>query len=213
MIDKDVVFGDFDIRAVLRSRLFLKQSDEADTVVIEELGLCRGQVRVDVVVVNGLLHGYEIKSDRDTLRRLGVQVKVYGKVFDQATLVVGDRHLAEALNIVPAWWGVCCTFTLQPRGFTSRPSAARERTREGIPVPWLSCCGSTTPSLFSKSATVHAAFVASRAASCGTGFATTSALTISRRPFEPSSSPRQRTKALYDHRDVVGGTEPAPNFR
>ncbi len=69
MIDKDVVLGDSDIRAVLRSRLFLKHPDEADTVVIEELGLCRGQVRVDVAVVNGLLHGYEIKSDRDSLRR------------------------------------------------------------------------------------------------------------------------------------------------
>jgi hypothetical protein len=106
MIDKDVVLGDSDIRAVLRSRLFLKHPDEADTVVIEELGLCRGQVRVDVAVVNGLLHGYEIKSDRDSLRRLGVQVEVYGKVFDQATLVVGNRHLAEALDIVPTWWGV-----------------------------------------------------------------------------------------------------------
>ena len=79
MIDKDVVLGDSDIRAVPRSSLFFKHLDEADTVVIEELGLCRGQVRVDVAVVNGLLHGYEIKSDRDSLRRLGVQVEVYGK--------------------------------------------------------------------------------------------------------------------------------------
>jgi len=28
---------------------------------------------------NGLLHGYEIKSDRDSLRRLATQVDVYGK--------------------------------------------------------------------------------------------------------------------------------------
>ena len=101
MIDKDVVLGDSDIRAVLRSRLFLKHPDEADTVVIEELGLCRGQVRVDVAVVNGLLHGYEIKSDRDSLCRLGVQVEVYGKVFDQATLVVGDRHMVNQIQRIP----------------------------------------------------------------------------------------------------------------
>lgn len=106
MIDKDVLLCDTSIRLALRLRLLLKHADEADTVVIEELGLCRGQVRVDVAVVNGLLHGYEIKSDRDCLRRLGVQVEVYGKVLDQATLVVGDRHMLEALAIVPAWWGV-----------------------------------------------------------------------------------------------------------
>jgi len=106
MIAKDLVLYDSGIRPALRSRLLLRHADEPDTVLIEELGLCRGQVRVDVAVVNGLLHGYEIKSDRDNLSRLAVQVKIYGKVLDRATLVVGERHLAEALNIVPAWWGV-----------------------------------------------------------------------------------------------------------
>lgn len=70
MVVKDFALCDADIRSVLRSRLSFQHAAEADTVVIEELGLCRGQVRVDVSVVNGLLHGYEIKSDRDSLRRL-----------------------------------------------------------------------------------------------------------------------------------------------
>ena len=106
MIAKDVVLYDAGIRSALRPWLFLKHADELDTVLIDELGLCRGQVRVDLAVVNGLLHGYEIKSDRDSLRRLAVQVEIYGKVLDRATLVVGERHQAEASNIVPAWWGV-----------------------------------------------------------------------------------------------------------
>lgn len=63
-MSNNLVLGDSDIRPVLRSRLRLKHANDTDTVVIEELGLCRGQVRVDVSVVNGLLHGYEIKSDR-----------------------------------------------------------------------------------------------------------------------------------------------------
>ena len=102
----DCVLGDSDIRQALRSSLHRRHAAEADTIVLEELGLCRGQVRVDVAVVNGLLHGYEIKSDRDSLRRLGVQVEIYGKVLDRVTLVVGHRHLAQSLDIVPAWWGV-----------------------------------------------------------------------------------------------------------
>ena len=106
MVREGLGFGDSAIRPALRSRLLGEHGQDADTVLIEELGLCRGHVRIDIAVVNGLLHGYEIKSDRDNLRRLGTQVNLYGKVLDQATLVVGDRFLASALNIVPEWWGV-----------------------------------------------------------------------------------------------------------
>ena len=68
--------------------------------MVDELGVCRGQVRIDVAVVNGRFHGYEIKSDRDSLRRLDGQVDLYSKVLDRATIVVGDRHFTEALNTV-----------------------------------------------------------------------------------------------------------------
>lgn len=102
----DRPIADPEIRAVLKSRLQTKHALEPDTVVVEELGLCQGQVRVDMAVVNGVLHGYEIKSDCDTLRRLPNQVVAYGKVLDRATLVVGVRHLNEAIGQVPTWWGV-----------------------------------------------------------------------------------------------------------
>ena len=97
--------ADVDIRPVLRRSLLASTAGE-DSVVVEELGLCRGQVRVDLAVVNGSLHGYEIKSDRDSLDRLAGQADVYSKVLDQVTLVVGERHLAHAMDRVPAWWGV-----------------------------------------------------------------------------------------------------------
>lgn len=102
----DRPFADPEIRAALKARLQEKHAHESDTVVVEELGLCQGQVRVDLAVVNGVLHGYEIKSDRDTLRRLPNQVAAYGKVLDRATLVVGPRHFEEAIAKVPTWWGV-----------------------------------------------------------------------------------------------------------
>lgn len=73
---------------------------------MEELGICRGQVFIDVTVVNGLLHGYEIKSDRDNLRRLAGQVALYGRVLDRATLVVGTRFADEAEGLIPSWWEI-----------------------------------------------------------------------------------------------------------
>lgn len=106
MSDQVVPHGDAGIRPALLARLSGHHLDEPGTVIIEELGLCRGKVRVDVAVVNGSLHGYEIKSDRDSLRRLANQVHMYGKVLDRATLVVGERHLPKALTFLPEWWGV-----------------------------------------------------------------------------------------------------------
>jgi hypothetical protein len=98
--------SDVEIRPALRDYLLRRHGSETDTVLIEELGLRRGQVRVDVAVVNGSLHGFEIKSDRDSLRRLAVQVELYSQVLDRATLVVGERLADPATSLVPAWWGV-----------------------------------------------------------------------------------------------------------
>lgn len=106
MSKPEVTWGDAEIRPALRSRLLVEHGNKVDTVVIEELGICRGRVRIDLAVVNGMLHGYEIKSDRDSFRRLELQVELYSKVLDRATLVVGDRHLAEALDTLPGWWGL-----------------------------------------------------------------------------------------------------------
>lgn len=96
---------DRDVRDALRTVLDLEHQGDRDTLTIDELALC-GQVRVDVAVVNGYLAGYELKSERDTLRRLPTQVDVYSQVLDLATLVVAENHHSHAAKVVPAWWGV-----------------------------------------------------------------------------------------------------------
>ncbi|MDD5573493.1 MAG: sce7726 family protein [Candidatus Hydrothermia bacterium] len=74
--------------------------------IIEELGVHHGTARIDIALINGTMHGYEIKSDRDTLDRLPEQMEEFNTVFDKLTLVVGRRHLYQAMHIVPDWWGV-----------------------------------------------------------------------------------------------------------
>ena len=74
--------------------------------IFEELGVRHGTARIDIAVINGVMHGYEIKSDRDTLERLPGQMNEFNAVFDKLTLVVGKRHLYDAINIVPDWWGI-----------------------------------------------------------------------------------------------------------
>ena len=75
-------------------------------MIIEELGLCRGIVRVDIAVVNGALKGYEIKSDQDTLKRLSAQAATYSRIFETMTVVVAERHLLTAEALIPDWWGI-----------------------------------------------------------------------------------------------------------
>lgn len=107
--------ADAEIRPALRQHLLRRHAGETDTILIEELGLRRGHVRVDLAVVNGSLHGFEIKSDRDSLRRLARQVDLYSQVLDRATLVVGERFAPLATSMVPAWWGVV-RVSSKPRG-------------------------------------------------------------------------------------------------
>ena len=104
-----------EIRDALRVTIASRGSQPKSPLVIEELGVCGGQVRVDLAVVSDLLHGYEIKSDRDSLRRLERQVEHYSNVFDRATLVVGDRHFLEAMDSLPSWWGITLFFVDEGR--------------------------------------------------------------------------------------------------
>ncbi len=100
------LMNDIQIRAALKRELLFQYKDDRETMIIEELGVHHGTSRIDLAVVNGVLHGFELKSDRDTLTRLPEQASAYGEVFDLVTLVVGERHLCHAVEVVPDWWGI-----------------------------------------------------------------------------------------------------------
>lgn len=93
------------VREALHSHL-LQQVVFRDAVIIDELALSSVDGRVDVVVVNSHLHGYEIKSDVDTLARLKRESVNYAKVLDLLTVVVTEKHLAGARKILPEFWGI-----------------------------------------------------------------------------------------------------------
>jgi hypothetical protein len=97
---------DLEIRRQLRHRLEDEFGTDPTALILDELGVCCGRVRMDMAVVNGELKGFEIKSDQDTLLRLRSQASVYCKVFDTISLVVAAKHLEKARRIVPSWWGI-----------------------------------------------------------------------------------------------------------
>jgi len=97
--------SDAEIRAHLGQRL-RREHDPTSTILIEELGLDHGRTRVDIAVLDSSLHGFEIKSSRDTLRRLPNQLSTYSAVFGSLTLVVAPDHLRKLDGMLPSWCGV-----------------------------------------------------------------------------------------------------------
>jgi hypothetical protein len=97
---------DVDIRRSLDAEVQRAHSHEVGTLILHELGLCQGAARVDVAVVNGSMHGYEIKSEADTLERLPSQQQIYSRTFDFVTIVTATKHAKDVRARVPKWWGI-----------------------------------------------------------------------------------------------------------
>lgn len=97
---------DIDIRRRLHAEMRRLHAAEVGTLIVDELGLCQGVARVDLAVVNGSLHGYEIKSECDTLERLPGQRDVYSRALDFVTIVTSTKHAKKIRDSVPRWWGV-----------------------------------------------------------------------------------------------------------
>src|SRR5262249_38903872 len=117
---------DGEIQAALHARLVGEHQGEPDTRFLDELSLC-GLVRVDVAVINGTLAGHELKSDRDTLRRLPAQVEVYSKVLDRATFVVGEGHHDHALGCFRGGGVIMATCAAGADRSAGRPSQLVEQ--------------------------------------------------------------------------------------
>ncbi len=123
--------NDKEIRLNFHRKSLRRQHAQKDTLVINELGLNHGQCRADIAVVNGHFVGYEIKSNRDSLRRLSEQVKSYNSVFDKISIVVGERYSNSIHNHVPEWWGVIVS-TKGPRGAVNFESIRTAQVNKNI---------------------------------------------------------------------------------
>jgi hypothetical protein len=97
---------DIEIRSALHRKKLRQLHERADTLVVDELGLAHAKVRVDIAVINGCIHGYEIKSAQDTLDRLSGQLAHYEQCLEKLTLVCAVRHVQRVLTIAPTWCGV-----------------------------------------------------------------------------------------------------------
>ena len=98
--------NELEIRQNFHRKKLQRQHVHKDTLVIDELGLNHGKTRADIAVINGLLIGYEIKSNADSLIRLKEQIKSYNSIFDKSYIIVGKRYVGTIHKYLPDWWGI-----------------------------------------------------------------------------------------------------------
>ena len=74
-------------------------------VYVDELPT--GSTRADVVhITSGAMHGYELKGDNDTLKRVPNQLQCYAAAYDFVSFVVVEKHLSKLLTLLPDWAGI-----------------------------------------------------------------------------------------------------------
>lgn len=118
---------DPDIRNVLRQTVLSEYIADPHSKVVEELRLSPANARVDIAVINGAFHAFEIKSASDTLGRLKNQIKCYTHVFDYITVVTEEKYVRKIIASTPPFIGVsiCSENELHVR----RPVQINKRTK------------------------------------------------------------------------------------
>lgn len=81
------------------------RADKNNIKIINELDI-NGAIADLAVISKDYFCGYEIKSDRDTLKRLPGQIQIYSYVFDKITIVIGESKFFNTIEIIPNFWGV-----------------------------------------------------------------------------------------------------------
>lgn len=81
-------------------------TDTDRNLVVNEMAVCRGVARIDVAVINGSLHGFEIKSSEDNLNRLDNQLNTYLTCFDYVSVVTTQKHLKKVREMCPQTIGI-----------------------------------------------------------------------------------------------------------
>ncbi|QYH40560.1 sce7726 family protein [Algoriphagus sp. NBT04N3] len=126
------------IRELLKETELKRYISDNQSKVVEELNLPVAKARIDIAVINGSFHGFEIKSASDTLKRLPSQIEAYSKVFDYLSIVTEGKFSTKILNIVPKWIGIyLCKEVDGVRSIEQIRKSAKNKNRDGVYIAKL----------------------------------------------------------------------------
>jgi len=99
-----------DIKSIVLNHLIEKEILTCSDTVFSEFTVDSASRRVDLAIAKeGELWAFEIKSEADSLARLKGQADIYLKYFDKVFVVVAQKHIQSALEMLPtsiALWGI-----------------------------------------------------------------------------------------------------------
>lgn len=92
----------------IRTRLIdhLKELEGEDAAFISEMFIDNFARRADLIVANGRLSAYEIKSANDDCARLAGQLETYVALFENVTIVCAQKHTNSVLRIAGSSVGI-----------------------------------------------------------------------------------------------------------
>ncbi|APZ91065.1 sce7726 family protein [Fuerstiella marisgermanici] len=102
-------------KAAITRRVLLGEHNLNTASMLTEFRV--GRCIADVVILNGTATAYEVKSERDNLARLPLQIEEYLRVFATVNVIAGENHLEEVLGCVPDAVGILKlskTFRISP---------------------------------------------------------------------------------------------------
>lgn len=120
------ILSEADVKAIVLARLHAYRRITSNATIANEYRLGNSGVRADLAILDKSFIGIEIKSPKDSLRRLATQLKSYDLYFDLTILVVAEKHLPNLevdLSTVELW-------TVSDRGklkTVSKPTRARSK--------------------------------------------------------------------------------------
>lgn len=97
---------DLEIRRYFHKKKLRHYHECPNTLVIDELGVAHGKNRADIAVLNGTIHGFEIKSSKDTLSRLPEQINEYSRCFEKVSIIAAPNHIEKLQAMLPTWCGL-----------------------------------------------------------------------------------------------------------
>lgn len=95
---------DYVYRVALTQKIALGRHNLRTATVLSELRA--GRSKADLVIMNGTATAYEIKSERDSVRRLAGQLADYRSVFASVNVVTSPMQADAVFRIAPADVGV-----------------------------------------------------------------------------------------------------------
>ena len=97
--------NEIEIRQKLQALLENTHKND-DAVFIHELLIDNAQRRADLVMANGKLSGFEIKSELDNLDRLSGQLETYVRIFEEVFVVSASKHIRLIRKMLPVGVGL-----------------------------------------------------------------------------------------------------------